>query len=373
MTRTALVYDDFYLRHETGTHVETPKRLEVMVKKLKGAGLWGGEDTPVLKPERADESVLMWSHSPELVDEIRETCRRAEESRSLLHLDADTVVSAASFESSLLAVGGCFVGIDAILEGEVDNGFAMVRPPGHHTNRGRARGFCLFNNVALAAEYLLRKKGLKRVAIVDVDCHHGNGTQDIFWENSEAGDVLFASTHQDGRTLYPGSGFVHEIGEGRGEGRVVNVPQPPTMSDASVKRVRDEVLAPILRDFRPQFLLCSIGFDALYSDPITNLAWTVQGYGEFVAALKGWAEELCEGRLLLTLEGGYDLKNLARASLNVVCGLTGRPFLEADARVQEDPRIKAYVAEQLLPKLKSTFSKYYPSLRDNEEADGHAV
>ncbi|MHA1733272.1 MAG: histone deacetylase family protein [Promethearchaeota archaeon] len=357
--KTGIVYDDWYLKHKTGMHVESPQRVTSMLARLEDGGLYPeNPNFPVIAPRKATLDQVRWIHNQSLVRQLQEDCEKAGESDTLRNLDADTVVSKDSYEASLYAVGGNLEGIDKVWSGEVDNGFALVRPPGHHTNRESAHGFCLFNNVSIAAEYLFRKKGVKRVAIVDFDCHHGNGTEDIFYSNSESGDLLFFSTHQDGRTLYPGSGFPDEKGAGDGEGRIVNIPQAPRTGDESVKAIRDEVIGPILRDFKPEFILSSVGFDCHYTDPITSLGWTVQGYGNFAADLKTWADELCGGKLLLTLEGGYELKAISRACFNVFLALNGKDQREFDKH-EEDPRVLEYTKEKLVPSIRKIFSEYY--------------
>lgn len=360
MPKTGIIYDDIYMKHETGMHVESPKRLQSMLKKLAKAGIYPEHpDFPVLKPRKATLEQVEWVHDEMLVTDIQDTVAEAGKSGRLKHMDADTVVSKDSYEASLFAVGGNLTGIDAILDKKIDNGFALVRPPGHHTNQARARGFCLFNNIAIATEYLFREKNEKRVAIVDFDCHHGNGTQDIFYDNSTAGDLLFISTHQDGRTLYPGSGFVGDLGHGKGEGRIINIPQAPRTSDKSVKLLRDEIIGPVLHDFEPDFLLSSVGLDCHYTDPITALGWTVEGYGQFVQDLKKWADELCEGRLLLTLEGGYELKAISRACLNIMLALNGQELQEFDHLEEEPAKITEYTRDQVVNALKTSLKEYY--------------
>ncbi len=359
MVKTGIIYDEWYLKHKTGMHVESPQRVTSMIAKLEESGVYpDNANFPVLAPRKATLDQIQWIHTQGLIDELQEVCKRAEKADDLFHLDADTVVSKDSYEASLYAVGGDLTGIDAVLSGQVDNGFALVRPPGHHTNRKSAHGFCLFNNITIATEYLFREKAMKRVAIVDFDCHHGNGTEEIFYNNSDSGDVLFFSTHQDGRTLYPGSGFPGDNGKGKGEGRIVNIPQAPRTGDKSVKLIRDQVIGPILKDFKPDFILSSVGFDCHYTDPITQLGWTVQGYGEFAKDLKRWADELCNGRLLLTLEGGYELKAISRACLNVFLALNGQELKEKDSQT-EDERVYEYTETKLVPAIRDIFSKYY--------------
>jgi len=209
------------------------------------------------------------------------------------------------------------------MDGETDNAFAMVRPPGHHALPDRAMGFCFFNNVAIAAAWLLKHRRLKRIMIVDWDVHHGNGTQAMFYESPE---VLYASTHQ--YPHYPGSGSLHEIGAGRGEGYTINAPMPADFGDDEYLRFFDDFILPIGRKFRPEFILVSAGFDCHWRDPLAQMRVTEEGFVGMARRVKKLAAECCQGKMVAALEGGYDLEALVNS---------GRAVLEELGRYADEP------------------------------------
>ena len=240
------------------------------------------------------------------------------------NLDSDTYLNDRSYEVALLATGGLLNLIDAILDGRADRGFALVRPPGHHALPGRGMGFCLFNNVAVAAQYALKQRGLSRILIADFDLHHGNGTQEIFYATDS---VMYFSTHQ--YPYYPGTGHWSEIGAAAGEGFTVNVPLPAGVGDEGYERIFDEILYPIAERFRPEFILVSAGFDAHWRDPLGMMQLSATGYGCLASTLKQMADEVCNGRLAFTLEGGYDLQALAHSIAAVLEALLGQETNDA--------------------------------------------
>ncbi|MCG6904229.1 MAG: histone deacetylase family protein [Rhodobacter sp.] len=217
-------------------------------------------------------------------------------------LDADTHVSPGSLEAAMRAVGGACVGVDAVLAGEVTNAFVAMRPPGHHAETSTAMGFCLFGTVAIAARRALDHHGLNRVAVIDFDVHHGNGTQDLLWEEERA---LFCSTHQ--MPLYPGSGAATETGA---HGNVVNVPLDPMTGSAAMRRAYDDVIFPAVAAFKPDLILVSAGFDAHEADPLANLNWKTEDFAWITRRICEVAGDLCDGRVVSSLEGGYDLDAL---------------------------------------------------------------
>ncbi len=292
--RVGLVYDPLYLEHDMPSHPENARRLRAIMSLLEETELLRRLHIVPARDATTDE--LEWVHGADHIAQVRAW---AEQGRAWA--DPDTYICDRSFDAALRAAGGCLAATEAVLEGRVDSAFCLVRPPGHHATRGRAMGFCLFNNVAIAAEFARRRFGLTRVAIVDVDVHHGNGTQEAFYENA---GVLYYSSHL--YPFYPGSGHWREAGRGPGEGATVNVPLPGGCGDAEYRRVGAEVLAPLLRRFQPQLMLVSVGFDGHFADPLAGMSLSVAGYGEIAATVKELAAELCGGRLLLTLEGGYD-------------------------------------------------------------------
>ena len=217
-------------------------------------------------------------------------------------LDEDTHVSPGSLEAAMRAVGACCAAVDLVVSGEARSVFAAMRPPGHHAETARAMGFCLFGNIAIAAKRALDFHGLARVAVVDFDVHHGNGTQDLLWREARA---LFASSHQ--MPLYPGSG---DPGERGAHGNVLNVPLAPMTGGAEMRRAYDEAILPAIADFKPELILVSAGFDAHAADPLASLNWTTEDFAWLTGRIRDTARELCGGRLVSTLEGGYDLDAL---------------------------------------------------------------
>lgn len=249
--------------------------------------------------------------------------------------DGDTTTSPESYRTALLGAGGALTAAEAVLEGVVDNGFAIVRPPGHHALPARAMGFCLFNNVAIAAAWLIQKRGLKRVAIIDWDVHHGNGTQDIFYYSA---DVLYVSTHQFPH--YPGTGSIDEIGEGPGEGFTVNVPMPAAFGDSEYLRAFDELIIPVCREFKPEFVLVSAGFDCHFRDPLASMRVTENGFRAMTRRINRLAAECCEGRVVAVLEGGYDLKALVDS---------GQAVIEEMGRDADEPIAPAVDGDRVMP------------------------
>jgi acetoin utilization deacetylase AcuC-like enzyme len=301
---TAYVYDPIYLEHNLPGHPESKERLVRVMRLLEKQGmlerLVAVEATPV-SLER-----LARNHSQRYIDTVRQMAERGGG-----HLDLDTYLSARSYKAALMAAGGLVNAVEAVLEGEVDNAFALVRPPGHHALTARGMGFCLFNNVAVAARYALEEKGLERVLIADFDVHHGNGTQDAFYDKS---CVLYFSTHQ--YPYYPGTGHWREIGRGEGEGYTANVPLSRGVGDEGFRRIFDEFLYPLAERYRPQLILVSAGYDAHWADPLAAMQLSITGYAHLAQTLKAMADELCQSRIVFTLEGGYQLEVLAYAVLD---------------------------------------------------------
>jgi acetoin utilization deacetylase AcuC-like enzyme len=297
-TTVGLVYDPLYLEHDEPSHPENARRLRAVTSLLEEAGLVRRLES--LSARDATQEELEWIHTPDHVERVR---RWAESGGAWA--DPDTYICSRSYDAALRAAGGCMAAAEAILPGRVTSAFCLVRPPGHHATANRAMGFCLFNNVAIAVEFARRRHGLERVAVVDFDVHHGNGTQEAFYEDA---NVLYYSSHL--YPFYPGSGHWQEVGRGAGEGATVNVPLPFGCGDAEYRRVGAEILAPVVRRFRPQLIVASAGFDGHFADPLAGMMLSVAGYGEIATMLRDLAGELCEGRLLLSLEGGYDLTAL---------------------------------------------------------------
>lgn len=312
---TVLVYSKKYLEHKPSMgHPERPERLKAIVNALRQAKLWGTPSVKVVEPKPAKREDIELVHDTEYI-ELVERLSRAEHP-----LDVDTPVCKNTFKLALLAAGGTIDAGRAVLSGEASNAFALVRPPGHHASRARGGGFCYFNNLAVMIERMKRKFKLRRTFVLDFDAHHGNGIQDIFYEDPS---VLYLSLHQDPLTLYPGTGFVDEMGSGEGEGYTVNVPMPPGSGDAEYAGAMEEIFVPLTKQFKPELFAVSAGFDAYVDDPLTQLRLSIPAYGWLTRFVIEQAERLCKGRAVFTLEGGYALDALAEGVVNVVKTLTG--------------------------------------------------
>ena len=313
MPSLAIIKDERYLEHDAGAgHPESPNRLRV-IHDLVGKEFGG---LPAIAPRLASEDELALVHDPSYIRKVAET-----EGKAHSRLDPDTGLSAKSYEVARLAAGGLLNGVDALFQTPnsqlpaPDSVFAFVRPPGHHAERNRAMGFCLFNNVAIAAVYAREKYGLQRILIVDWDLHHGNGTQHAFYDDP---GVLYFSSHQ--YPYYPGSGGFNEVGSGKGEGFNVNAPFPTGFGDAEYLAVYERILKPIALEYKPDLVLISAGFDPYVKDPLGGMKVTEDGFGALASLIRDIAEQTCGGKVLLALEGGYNPEGLregVRAVLNV--------------------------------------------------------
>ncbi len=311
---TAIITSARYQEHRTGNHPESPRRAaalhELAAKLLAGSDRFTGID-----PVAVELAWLEAVHSPRYLAALERFCISGGGS-----IDLNTTVSPASYQTALLAAGGLLQGVDAVMAGKAANAFALVRPPGHHAGTGGSEGFCLFNNVAIAAKYLLDRYGLQRVLIVDWDVHHGNGTQDMFYDDPR---VLFFSSHQ--YPLYPGSGQPGETGEGKGRGYNWNLPLPAGCGDEVLERAYAALLEPAVEKFRPQFILVSAGYDGHWRDPLAGLTLSAAGYARLTGRVMELAAAHCQGKIALTLEGGYDLTALTGAVEATLRALSGEP------------------------------------------------
>ena len=314
--KAGLVYDPIYLEHDTGDHVENSQRLLAVMSYLKETGIKG--KLTCLPSRSASLEELQMIHTPEYISYVKS---KAEKGGGWL--DPDTIMSPESYEAALYAAGGLMVAVEALMKGEVDNACALVRPPGHHAIHDRAMGFCIFNNVAIAAKFATSKFRLNCVLIADFDVHHGNGTQDAFYADPE---VLYFSTHQ--YPFYPGTGWMDETGAGEGEGTTVNFPMAAGWGDEEYLRAFNEVLVPVARRFQPQLILVSAGFDAHWADQLAMMSVSVKGFAQMVKILKELAAELCQGRLIFTLEGGYNLQVVASSTKAVFDVLLGNSEID---------------------------------------------
>jgi acetoin utilization deacetylase AcuC-like enzyme len=310
---TGYVYDPIYLEHDLRGHPENQQRLKTILQVLQEHHML--ERLVPISAQPITPERLHWAHEPGYVEQVRRVAQRGGG-----NLDMDTYVRPASYDAALMAAGGLVEATRAVLDGEIDNAFALVRPPGHHALRNRGMGFCLFNNIAVAAHYALAERGLDRVLIVDFDVHHGNGTQDEF-EADPA--VMYISTHQ--YPYYPGTGYWNETGRGDGTGSIINIPLGGGVGDEGFARIFQEIIGPAAWRFQPQLLLVSAGYDAHWDDPLAYMQLSVGGYAAIGQALKDLAEELCAGRVIFTLEGGYHLQALAYSILNTFAVLLGDP------------------------------------------------
>ena len=298
----AFIFHEDCLRHSNGPgHPERPERIAAIRDHLERCGLL--DRLLVLRPEPCPLDRTARVHSRDYIESIRRICERAP-----AQLDPDTAVSPGSWEAALLSAGGALAACDAVVSDRAAAAFVCTRPPGHHAEADRAMGFCLFNNVAIAARYLQERHRLGRVLIVDWDVHHGNGTQHMFEDDDT---VFYFSTHQ--YPFYPGTGSARETGTGRGAGFTLNYPMLAGAGDEEYIQVFREVLRPEIDRVQPEAILISAGFDAHRDDPLAGMALTEKGYGAMTTILKEAADRHCEGRIVSLLEGGYDLKALGSA------------------------------------------------------------
>lgn len=301
--KTALVYRDFYLRHnDIEGQVEHPDRLRSIMKRLRETKLI--DELDLIAPPPAPLEWILQVHTAHHVERVRESCKWIKNEAQSVDA-ADAGVTGQSFDVAVCAVGGILGGVDAVMSGRSRNAFCAIRPPGHHATANKAMGLCLFNNVAIAARYLQRKHQVGRILIIDWDCHHGNGTQEIFYDDPS---VFYFSTHQS--PFYPKTGFPEETGSGRAAGTKMNVLLKKGAGDADVLRIYEEKLRPAVLAFQPDFILISAGFDAARGDLLGGLDLTPDGYAKMTRIVKELADGVCKGRIVSTLEGGYSTRHL---------------------------------------------------------------
>jgi acetoin utilization deacetylase AcuC-like enzyme len=334
--RTAISTNPVHALHDEQEHVEQAARLLAIGSAIDASGL--RPELLELAPRAASAEQIFATHHPRVLEVVR---RLAE--RGGAWLDPETYLTAGSLDAALMAAGAAVQAVEAVIRGQASNAFALARPPGHHATPMRSMGFCLFNNVAVAAHHAFDRLGIQRIAIVDYDVHHGNGTQDCFYDDSR---VLFCSTHAS--PLYPETGEVHEHGYEAGYGTTLNVPLPHGAGDACLLQVYDELLLPAIDDFAPQLLLVSAGYDGHWADPLGPLNLSAAGYAALTERLVQLARQRCDGRIVLVLEGGYDPAALSAcvvASLRVLMGREAGldPLGPADAREPDVAHVIAHV------------------------------
>jgi acetoin utilization deacetylase AcuC-like enzyme len=308
--KVGYVYDPVYLEHDTGEHPENASRLEAIMSRLEESGLTKRLYHIPARAATIEELALV--HQNDYIAYVQAVVKNGGG-----WLDPDTVASPGSFKAALYAAGGLIKATEVVMT-EGGYAYALVRPPGHHATATQAKGFCIFNNVAIAARYAQTRLGLERIAIVDFDVHHGNGTQETFYRDPS---VLYISTHEF--PLYPGTGAMEETGSGDAKGTTVNIPLPAGSGDVEYLRVFEEIIVPVVRRFKPQLILVSAGYDGHWSDRLAMMDLSVTGYAEIAVIIKELADELCHGHLVFTLEGGYPLASLAasiKATFDVLLG-----------------------------------------------------
>ncbi len=351
MTKTAVVFTPKYLDHRTGLgHPESPARLRVIMRELRNSGLLEIGKCSLVEPEPAGIEDLELVHEPDYIQLVQQVCASGER---LLDL-GDTVVSSESFEVALFAVGGAMKAVDLVMAEKFRNAFALVRPPGHHAGSSYALGFCIFNNAAIAAAHLLRHFELERILVLDVDAHHGNGTQEAFYGDDK---VLYISLHQD-PSEFPGTGFADEIGEGKGLGYTVNIPFPFRINDRIYLKAFNQVVVPIIQQYKPQFIIVSTGFDNHYTDPVASLSLSASSYSQIFGKVLELASKFCAGKFVAILEGGYSLRFLGQMAAVAIARMAKVPYRIRNKPSVAGPKIRK-LSERIIEEVKNIQSSFW--------------
>jgi len=311
---TAFITHERYLQHDMPNHPERADRLRSVYRHLDAAGLRSRMDE--YEPEPLSEHTILLAHDARLINQLGEI--EATSDSRLFMLNADTYLTPNSYTIARLAADGACAGVEAVMDEQADNALVAVRPPGHHATPTQAMGFCLLNNIAIAARHAQDKYDIERVMIVDYDVHHGNGTQDIFYSDDS---VFFLSTHQS--PLYPGTGLLEQVGVSSGEGYTLNVPLRAGTGDAGLRRVYEEIVWRAAERFQPELILVSAGYDGHWADPLAGLKLTLSGYDHLTRELVRMADSLCDGKIVFVMEGGYNLKVIGNGIANVARCLLG--------------------------------------------------
>lgn len=341
MSEPWLYYSDSFLAHDTGGHPESPERLRSILKQLETSDL--RRHLTAKNPRSIDRNLLLRLHEPRYLAELEAFCANAGSGR---RLDEDTIASPGSWAAALKAAGAAVDMTEALLSDRCDTAFSLARPPGHHAMPQHSMGFCLFNNVALAALYALERVGLKRVAILDWDAHHGNGTEHMFYRDPR---VFFVSWHQDPN--WPGTGLIEDIGEGPGAGYNLNIPLPVGYGDAEFLRTFETLVAPALDKFQPELILVSAGYDAHHADILTQMGLTATGFAKLTEAVMKQADRHCRGKAGFLLEGGYHVQALANsvsATIDTLLEQQARRFAES---LGQAPEVDPLALDALIEKI----------------------
>jgi len=347
MYKTGVAYHEDCQKHiPYEGNPEIPERISTTVEYLKNTGIV--EKVHLITPEPAEEEDLLRVHAEDMVDYIRNLSENGYGEND--YVNSDLFVGKDTYQAALAAAGGAKAAAESVWTGNVDNAFALVRPPGHHASRDLPAGFCYFNNAATAIEYLRAKHGVKKVAVFDWDAHCGNGTMNIFYKDPA---VLTISVHQDPHTFYPGTGFVEQIGEGRGRGYCMNIPVPAGTGDADYMHILDKFVVPKLGIFKPDIIFIAAGQDSHAGDGYSGLELTDDGYAAMTATLLEAASKLCAGRLVLTLEGGYNLETLPMTHHRIVSALLDGEKPDISGKVTDSTEyvlrlLKAQLADTLM-------------------------
>lgn len=338
MVSTAYVTHLDYRLHTLERHPENAGRIKGIWEVFESAGVIRDLLTP--QPQPASVEQLTRVHTARHVELVRQASGQGP-----TLLDLDTYVLPASYEVARLAAGGVIAAVEAVLSGQADNALAVVRPPGHHATPSRAMGFCLFNNIAIAARHAQAAyPAVQKVLIVDYDVHHGNGTQEAFYADPS---VLYISTHQ--YPFYPGTGALTDIGEGEGRGATINIPLRAGTGNAAFEQLYQKVVWPAARRFQPDLILVSAGFDAHWADPLAMLQLDLKGFAHLTRELISMADELCDGRIVFVLEGGYNLEALSYGVLNIAYALLGKDEITDPLGGSDMPSLPAdQLVEQLI-------------------------
>jgi acetoin utilization deacetylase AcuC-like enzyme len=339
------VYDPVYLEHDTGEHPESARRLQAVISGLDLKFI--RQQLTAIPARPATPAELTTVHDAEYISRVETYCRQGGG-----WWDADTLMSPGSYKAALYAAGGAIAAVEAVLKNEVSCAYALVRPPGHHATKNSAMGFCLFNNIAIAANYALKTFRMERVLIIDFDVHHGNGTQEAFAHNPY---VLYISMHQ--YPLFPGTGHLNKVGQGTGPGTAINIPLPAGCGNSEYKQVFDEIVVPASRRFQPEIIMVSAGYDGHWADEVGNMRLTLEGYYTITRIIQQLADELCGGRTVYCLEGGYNLQVLS-------CAVNATFSLWLREKGFEDPLglppndIRPHGASELIAEVKKRHGLY---------------